>query len=50
MDNEVGLGHLSGPDGGWAGNPATTVFPQEMKVDHVAVWQHVVGAEDEVVA
>ena len=41
LDNEVGLGHLKGPDGGWAGNPKDTIFPQEMKVDHVTVWRRV---------
>lgn len=39
LDNEVGLGHLDGPDGGWAGNPAHTPFPQFMHIDHVRVWQ-----------
>ena len=40
LDNEVGLGHLSPRrDGGWAGNPAHTLFPQEMKVEHVRVYQ-----------
>ena len=43
LDNEVGLGHKEGPDGGWAGNPSTTVFPQEMKVDRVTVWRRVGG-------
>eukprot|EP01047_Picozoa_sp_COSAG01_P028442 COSAG01_NODE_1909_length_8928_cov_64.180315_13_plen_515_part_00 len=41
LDNEVGLGHLEGPDGGWAGNPKDTLFPQQMKIDHVTVWQRV---------
>ena len=43
LDNEVGLGHKEGPDGGWAGNPSTTVFPQEMSVEHVTVWRRVGG-------
>ena len=38
LDNEVGLGHLSGGDGGWAGNPAGTIFPQQMLVESVTVW------------
>ena len=39
LDNEIGLGHLAGPGGGWAGNPAHTPFPQLMLVDHVQVWR-----------
>lgn len=38
LDNEVGLGHLSSPDGSWAGDPTHTPFPQMMRVDHVKVW------------
>jgi hypothetical protein len=38
LDNEVGLGHLAGPDGGWAGNPSDTKFPQQMLVERVTVW------------
>ena len=42
LDNEVGLGHLDPRgDGGWAGDPKHTLFPQEMKVEHVHVWQRV---------
>ena len=43
LDNEVGLGHKEGPDGGWAGNPSTTIFPQEMRAEHVTVWRRVGG-------
>ena len=39
FDNEVGLGHLKGPDGGWAGNPEHTPFPQQMLIDRVTVWR-----------
>jgi hypothetical protein len=38
LDNEVGLGHLSGGDGGWAGDPDGTPFPQQMLVESVTVW------------
>lgn len=40
LDNEVGLGHLDPVgDGGWAGDPSHTPFPQEMLIDHVKVWR-----------
>lgn len=40
LDNEIGLGHLDpAGDGGWAGDPSGTLFPQTMLVDHVRVWQ-----------
>jgi hypothetical protein len=39
LDNEVGLGHLDpAGDGGWAGDPTNTPFPQVMLVDWVRVW------------
>lgn len=42
LDNEVGLGHLDpSGDGGWAGNPQDTLFPQQMKVEHVHVYQRI---------